>query len=67
MKLLTIFLLVVFAALAVQGAPEADPNADAKAEADPFFFFPFFGGFGGRGREGGGWGRRRYGGFGWGR
>jgi hypothetical protein len=64
MKLLTIILLVVFAALAVQGAPEADPSADAKAEADPFFFFPFFGG--GWGREGGGWGRRHWG-WRWGR
>ena len=61
MKLLALIVLIAFAALAVQAAPEPDAAPNASPDADPFFF-PFFGGFGGG--YGRGWGRR---GWGWGR
>ena len=66
MKLLAMIFLMALAFLAVQAAPEPGAAPDASPDADPFFFFPFFGGGGyrrGWGREGG-WGRR---GYGWGR
>lgn len=69
-KWLPILLLIALAAFAM-ALPEADPApyANAKPDAEPFFF-PFFGGGFGRGGgregggEGGGWGRGR---GGWGR